>query len=298
MKYVLEKEEKMKYLPLKNNSIFRAYFFVILNPKSFWALLCFLRTVAFDFFILQFMVKWGFKKVVIVDVDHPLDEKVPFEPTKLPIYLDFINFWVRPMSFMIKRFGVKKSIPYCISYLQAIERCYAEAARMYRFRMSTTKRPSAKACRKFRMIHILDPHYLCVPSLHVTIVNLAYNFFRDSFRALSMPEDEIDFYTKELYDGAIEITETVLYVKQHSVNCIPAALYMCLGILQERFSVVDSVNFIEKLFVRSKDIQDDDKKKIQEHIHFLFEQLLLEGSVEDDWTIPVKRWILSYKSIA
>jgi hypothetical protein len=111
-----------------------------------------------------------------------------------------------------------------------------------------------------------------------------------------MEKEELTFYTSELYDGAVEITETVLYVKQHSVNCIPAALYMCLFVLQDQFSIPDSVRFIDSLFVDSTDIKPEDIKAIQGHILFLFEQLLLEGSIEDDWTEPVKRWILNYAS--
>jgi hypothetical protein len=111
-----------------------------------------------------------------------------------------------------------------------------------------------------------------------------------------MEKEELTFYTSELYDGAVEITETVLYVKQHSVNCIPAALYMCLFVLQDQFSIPDSVRFIESLFLDSTDIRAEDVEAIQDHILFLFEQLLLEGSIEDDWTEPVKRWILNYAS--
>mgnify|MGYP000844164577 FL=1 len=288
--------EEDEFPSLKTFSVARAYFYVILNPKSLWALLCYLRTVLCDFFLLQFSVKLGFRKIPITHVDHHLDDSVPFDPTKVHVYLDFVNFWIRPMSFMLKRFGVKKAIPYCARYLNAIDRCYSEAARMYRFRMSTTNRPPADGRKGFRMIHLLDPHYLCVPSLHVAIVNLAYNFFRDTFTKLGMEKEELTFYTSELYAGAIEITETVLYVKQHSVNCIPAALYMCLFILQDQFSIPDSVRFIESLFLDSTDIRAEDVEAIQDHILFLFEQLLLEGSIEDDWTEPVKRWILNYAS--
>lgn len=294
MTYSINK--KKEYPSLKAFSITRAYFFVILNPKSLWALLCFLRTVVFDFFILQFSVKFGFKKIGIINVEHSLDEKVPFVPAKVFVYLDFINFWIRPMSFMLKRFGAKKAISHCTRYLQDIEHCYAEAARMYRLSMSTTRRPKVNGEPKFRMIHIMDPHYLCVPSLHVAIVNLSYSFFSETFRSLGMPEDETLFYVEELYEGAIAITESVLYVKQHSVNCIPAALYMCLFILKEYFTIADSVAFIQSLFQNSEDIEKKDVQEIQNYILFLFEQLLLEGSIEDDWTIPVNRWILNYKS--
>jgi membrane protein required for beta-lactamase induction len=55
--------EEDEFLSLKTFSVARAYFYVILNPKSLWALLCYLRTVLCDFFLLQFSVKLGFRKI-------------------------------------------------------------------------------------------------------------------------------------------------------------------------------------------------------------------------------------------
>ena len=56
----------------------------------------YLGTVLEDFFWLQFAVKWGFKKLPVVDVDHPLDDEVPFAPDKVGAYLDFVAYWIRP----------------------------------------------------------------------------------------------------------------------------------------------------------------------------------------------------------
>ncbi|HOE07385.1 MAG TPA: hypothetical protein PLU33_03570 [Treponemataceae bacterium] len=287
-------QTKQELKPLASYSIFKAYITVPFHWSSLKMLLKYLRTVIFDFFLLQFSVKFGWRKIPVLSVDHELDARVPFVPGKVGVYLDFINFWIRPMSFLIERFGVKKAVPYCTEYLRVIEECYCQAARMYKFRMSTTRRPPVGKNKHFRMIHIMDPHYLCVPSLHVTIVSLAYNFYRKVFDELDLPQEEKDFYNKELYEGALAITETVLYVKQHSVNCIPAALYMCLYVLKDTFSIEGAIKFIDDLFVSSSDIAGEDKKSIHEYIGFFFERLLLEGCNEDDWVIPVQRWIISY----
>ena len=149
-------------------------------------------------------------------------------PEKVDIYLDFVNFWIRPLSFILQKMDRKRGLQYCAEYLNAINTCYQEASRMYKFRMSTTYRPPAALFGKFRMIHILDPHLLCVPSLHVAIVVLAYTFFADVFKQEHIPDDMQQKLSQELYAGALQIAETVLYVKQHSVNCIAAALYMMI----------------------------------------------------------------------
>ena len=42
-------------------------------------------------------------------------------------------------------------------------------------------------------------------------------------------------------------------------------------------------------------LSEEDKKKIHEHIHFMYERLLLEGAMEDNWVTPVARWLDAYE---
>lgn len=252
----------------------------------------FLRTVLLDFFLLQYSEKLRLRRIPVVHVGDPLDEKIPYRPDKSDTYLDFIHFWIRPLAFIIRRFGVRRALPHCACFMSAIQQAYAEAARVYRFRMSTTVRPPHGGNRNMRTIHRIDPHYLCVPSLHVAIVTLTWCFFDGVFRRENLPEDERSRRSAELYDGAVEIAEAVLYVKQHSVNCVPAALYMMTHLQDGNFGIEQATRFINDLLAKADDVPPDDKRQIAEHIHYMFERLILEGCNEDDWAVPVKRWLL------
>ncbi|QNL97525.1 hypothetical protein [Treponema sp. Marseille-Q4132] len=280
--------------PIDSYGAFLPYLIIPFRLKSAKVLFRFLRTVVRDFFWLQFSVKWRFKTIPVLDVSHPLDELIPFTPDKVKIYLNFTNFWIRPMTFLFRRLGVKKALPYCIEYLSLIETAYANAAKVYRFCMTTTQRPDYKTDAAFKMIHAFDPHLLCVPSLHVAIVILASVYYADVFKNDDFTEEERKTYTAELREGARRIIESVLYVKQHSVNCIPAAMYMMLYVLKNRFTISAGIDIINSLFADDETLSDSDKKKISAHIHFMFERLLLEGANENDWTVPVKRWLKSY----
>ena len=273
---------------------FLPYLIIPFRIKSAKVLFRFLRTVVRDFFWLQFSVKWRFKTIPVLDVSHPLDESIPFTPCKVKIYLNFTNFWIRPMTFLFRRLGVKKALPYCIEYLSLIETAYANAAKVYRFCMTTTKRPDYKTDAAFKMIHAFDPHLLCVPSLHVAIVSLSSVYYADVFKNDDLTEEERKTYTAELREGARRIIESVLYVKQHSVNCIPAAMYMMLYVLKNRFTISAGIDIINSLFTDDKTLSARDQKKLSAHIHFMFERLLLEGANENDWTVPVRRWLKSY----
>ncbi|UTC82619.1 hypothetical protein [Treponema denticola] len=280
--------------PIGSYGIFLPYLIIPFRLKSAKVLFRFLRTVIRDFFWLQFSVKWRFRSIPVLDVSHPLDELIPFTPGKVQIYLNFTNFWIRPMTFLFRRIGIKKALPYCVEYLSLIEKAYSDAARVYRFCMTTTNRPDYKADKAFKMIHALDPHLLCVPSLHVSIVILASVYYAEVFKKDDFTKEERETYTAELKEGALEIIESVLYVKQHSVNCIPAAMYMMLYVLKDRFTISNGVNIIDSLFEDAEMISEQEKKEVRAHIHFMFERLLLEGSNEDDWTVPVKRWLKTY----
>jgi len=251
------------------------------------------------FFLIQFLVKFHIMKIPVTHVDHALDKKVPFEPKRVDVYLDFINFWIRPLAMLIHRFGSFNGIPLCAEFMRYITLTYSQAARMYRCNMTTTNRPDYEETAAFRQIHKADPHLLCVPSLHIAIVCLVFSFYRMIFERENFTDEEKTQWNKELYDHAIKIAETVLYVKQHSVNCIPAALYMMTKITPELFTTTDAFNFINSLFLdapQKSHVSKEDRDKIIEHIQFTYERFLLEGAAEDDWFNPVLRWVRSYKA--
>lgn len=255
----------------------------------------FVGTVLKDFFWLQFAVKWRLKEVPIVDVDHPLDEEVPFAPENIGAYLDFIAFWIRPLGYIGRRFGDDAQRRHTVEFLRLIEQCYREAAGVYRFRMSTTRRPRHFKGR-FLAIHAFDPHYLCVPSLHVMIVVLAYTFYRRAFAELGVTGAEADALHGELFGGAVEITETVLYIKQHSVNCIPAALYAMSRITPDEVSASEVDAFVDQLFVDAPLFADDTGDRIREFVRETFGRLTEDGDGDSDWTPAVRRFLLAYQA--
>lgn len=260
------------------------------------AVLAFVRTVVTDFFWLQFSVKWGLRRVPVVDVDHPLDDEVPFAPEKVGVYLDFIAFWIRPLGYIGRRFGADAQRRYAVDYLRLIERCYREAAGVYRFRMSTTRRPRYFR-GQFLTIQLFDPHYLCVPSLHVMIVVLTYTFFRRAFAELGLSGAEADSLDAELFGGAVEITETVLYIKQHSVNCIPAALYAMSRITPEEVNDSEVEAFVDRLFADAPLLAGDADDRLRAHIREAYDHLTDAGSTDQDWTPAVRRFLGAYRAM-
>ncbi len=283
---------------LNDFKTFPTWFVSLTSPKVFVELVAYLRTVSRDFFLLQFLRKFKFIKIPIVHVDNPLDDKVPFNTRCIGDYLGFVNYWIRPLGLLVATIGRKKAVPHLADFYRCIKKAYKSAAQIYRYRLSTTNRPHYKRRIYFAGVHMLDPHYLCVPSLHIAVVCLAFSFMRKVFEQESYSAQEKELWNKELYAGAVKIAETVLYVKQHSVNCIPAALYMTTRIFPSFFFEEDAQNFLDSMFQTRKDLPSKDREQIVQYMKNLYAQFLNEGKAAEDWAAPVKNWLIKTEKSA
>ncbi len=277
--------------PLSSFSVLLAY--AVIPFRAFKTTMRLFRSIIAVFFVLQFGKKWGFLKIPVVHVDHPLDKKIPFLPQKVDIYLSFINLWICPMSMLIRRYGAKNAMPLITEWLNLLKKTYDEAGRLYRFRLTTMERPSYHKGHFFT-IHFFDPHLLCVPSLHIAIIVLCFSFYRMLFERENFTAAEKEQWNRELYEQSVAIAESVLYVKQHSVNCVPAALYMISKVFPDLFKATDAVQFIGEMFTNPQGMSGESAAEVREHLLFVYERFLLEGAHEDDWRSPVQRWLLEY----
>ena len=281
--------------PLSSFNVLLCYSTMFTTPPSAAAAFRYVATAACKFFIFQYMEKLHLLHVPVKNVDHELDDRIPFKPELLSIYMDFINYWIRCMAMLERRFGIYQGAKLCAEYLRYLTLVYAEAYTMYRECMTTTRRPPCSK-KRIKALRKADPHYMCVPSLHIAIICLTFSFYRMIFVRERFTEGEKERWNRELYERAVQIAESVLYLKQHSVNCIPAAMYMLTRIAPELFTPTDATAFIHRMFSTAQDIDEKDKKAISDYMEFIYERFLLEGSLEDDWRSPVIRWLDSYRA--
>lgn len=290
----MEKSGTRRLHSFKEYKSIKTYLFLVFYPPTFIPFIKCVHTALHKFFFLQFSVKMKLRKIPVVSVDNALDKKIPFTPERVSVYLDFIHSLARPLGFCISTFKGKERVKIITGVLDLLRSCYDTASRIYSFRMSTTDRPHYKKDRHFRLIHALDSHLMCVPSLHVAIMIMAWIYYRDVFKLPFFNEEETKYYTDQVYESARAITETVLYVKQHSVNCIPAAIYMMTNLLTDKFTLEDANYFIDTLFVQCTDISDQTKQELYTYIHTMFNRFVQENASTDDWTVPIKNWLVNY----
>jgi hypothetical protein len=242
-------------------------------------------SIFYNFFFSQYRAALLPGRIPVSRVDHPLDQKIPFVPSWVNVYLDFIAFWQRMLSFLLRRFG-RRAFGAVRDFIVSIGKLYAFAAESYRRNLSTTDRPFYIARPRFFLIHLVDPHLMCIPSLHVMVVILTYTKFAAILRSLNVSADiDVSALVEEVKQGALNITQAILFVKQHSVNCIAAALYAMTRFDPELFPPEEAEAFTALLF--GENLPAADAAEIKAHIISLYRRFVEEGTSAQSWEEPL-----------
>ncbi|MDR2477292.1 MAG: hypothetical protein LBD18_05870 [Treponema sp.] len=199
-----------------------------------------------NFFFRQYRAALLPGRVPVTRVDHPLDLKIPFIPGWVTIYLDFTSFWTRMLSFLLHTYK-RKAFTDVREFIKSMGELYKFAAEVYQNNFSTTDRPFYIARPRFFLIHLLDPHLMCIPSLHVMVVIRTWTRFAAIIRSMGDAE-RFAPQIEEMKQGALAITQAILFVKQHSVNCIAAAFYAMTCYDPELFPSSQAEAFAAMLF--------------------------------------------------
>jgi len=216
-------------------------------------------------------------------------------------------YWIRMLAFLLHTYG-RRAYDAVREFIVSMGRLYAFAAQTYQKNFSTTDRPFYIARPRFFLIHLLDPHLMCVPSLHVMVVVWTYRNFEAILRSFN-DAGRCSAQIEEMKQGALAITHAILFIKQHSVNCIAAALYAMTRFDGELFPPEEAEAFIKQLFweappdapagrlpanykvrpwaaPRTK-IPAADASIIKTHITSLFRRFLEEGKTAREWEEPL-----------
>ncbi|MDR1373939.1 MAG: hypothetical protein LBJ24_03105 [Treponema sp.] len=260
---------------------------IILNPGlRKIGFRCFKRIIN-NFFLLQYKAAL-LRTIPVSRVDHPLDAKIPFLPAWVGTYLDFTAFWIRITGFVMDRYGARGE-RLLGDFIDSMGRLYVFAAEVYTKNLSTTDRPPYFDSLRFILIHAVDPHLMCIPSLHVMVMIRSYTGFTAIVRALG-GEEALAPQLLEIRRGALAITEAVLYVKQHSINCIAAAMY-AMTRFDCSFPPGEAEGFTASLFTGPGPVSPEDCAVIRDYMLNLYRRFLSEGKNALSWKEPLLRFL-------
>ncbi|MDR0399325.1 MAG: hypothetical protein LBH51_00090 [Treponema sp.] len=235
-------------------------------------------------------------RIPVSQVDHELDALIPFVPGWVGVYLDFVGFWVRMLGFLLGRFG-GKGRGAAADFLDSMGRLYAFAGEVYQRNLSTTRRPFYIRRPRFLLIHLADPHLMCIPSLHVMVAIHSYTRFARIMEELEGGDagsSGASPLAAGFRRGALDITEAILYVKQHSVNCVAAAMYAMTRFDGAAFPPEEAERFGAELFAGDSArtatlprIGPEAGERVREHILELYRRLCRQAGAGEDWARPL-----------
>lgn len=283
-----------------SGSITYLVFIVFTSWRLFWKTVRFIGTVTKKFFIDQFMYRYALiggasHAPLVRNVEHPLDSHIPRRYDKIETYLGFVKLWISALSYVRRREG--RSFNYEImEFITGLERCYIDAASVYGTCLSTTRRPSRAPNPRLAFVYAVDPHLFCVPSLHVLVVCYTYKKLENLLRARGV----LERFKSELAAvkaRAIAITESILYVRQHSINCIPTALAM-LSVIIPNFNEVEAKAFLSELFKNDHDITESSRNEIIVYMMKLYDRVVWNGLETRERYSAITDFLLSYEEIS
>ena len=247
---------------------------VALRPALWIPLGRYLVVVWRDFFWPQYHLRAFPRGRVIVPVDGALDARIPFRPEIYPKYLSFVSLWIDTLGFTRARAGAA-AFPLWLQFLEGLEALYLDAGAISKAHPTTTTRPAGLRGPRMALIKWVDPHYHCLPSLHILVIAYTHLKYQE-WRPLLGQGPEAGAWDDYLRKEMLEIAESVLYVKQHSVSCIAGSLFF----LTARFPEADEAfaeAFIQALFEAENDVPAEE---IRAFIGALYRELLRRHRAE------------------
>ncbi len=251
---------------------------------------------AFDairFFFLPQFANSFVRTRPVVSVDHPIDDEIPFRGGLVGTYLGFIQYWMDTALRLKRAYGDDAGVD---GMVRDLAKLYRDAGKVYLRCHSTTRRPARFEDLRFAIIHLFDPHMNCVPSLHVTLVYATWALARALVldRGGDADEAAVDWLEK-LYDRGVRITESILFLKQHSVNCVGASFFYLNAEYPKLFDDERCERFMRDLFTREgSDLAARDRAR--ERMVDLYRELKADAASRpgESWDATVLRFLERY----
>jgi hypothetical protein len=229
-----------------------------------------------EFFLPQFQTRLRPGSRPISVVQHREDASLPFVPSCVHSYLGYMAIWLKTLQYLHDAFG-KQALKDIEKMIRDVCLLYYAAGRVYRRCQSTTKdRRIPPLNPYFILIQLCDPHLHCIPSLHVLTICYNYHKTRQIVMKLSSGQAGKEFYSEaaaQTYALALQITEAILLVKQHSLVDIGPSLFLLSSLFPD-YDRREVKRFIQRLFENRRGISLEAKARLRSVILQTYDELL------------------------
>ncbi len=278
---------------IANLSVKRAVITFLLKKETRGTGLSLIGTIVGKFFLPQFSSKFRVTNREIIKVDHTLDRLIPFSSTYLPTYMSFTKLWIQSIYFVLKEFGAP-SLPFIRQFLEGLKTLYITGSTVYDTYLSTTQRPKSGKNIPLKLVHMADPHLHCFPSLHVMIVSYTYIKISGYIDTAASDPEEYGREKDYLFSEVVNIIDSVLFLKQHSVNCIPAGFFALRSTIKdfpEEFPYT-----VAKQMLKTSGLSHVSQETVRHYITELYSTFLKQSSGTDDVEVLID-FLRNYRQI-
>ncbi len=243
-----------------------------------------LRAAITEFFLPQFQTRLlpGVRPISVME--HREDASLPFVSSCVRSYLGYMAIWLKTLRYLYDAFG-KQALTDIEQMVRDICLIYYAAGRVYRRRQSTTtNRRTPPLNPYFILIRLFDPHLHCIPSLHVMTMCYNYHKTRQIVMKLSFGRAGKEIYTEaaaQTYTLALQITEMILLVKQHSLVDIGPSLFLLSSMFPD-YDQREVKRFIRGLFENRRVVDRYAKARLRAGILQTYEEMLARKRLYPD----------------
>ena len=244
----------------------------------------FLKAAITEFFLPQFQTRLfpGIRPISVVQ--HREDASLPFVPSCVRSYLGYMAIWLKTLQYLYDAFG-KQALTDIEQMIRDICLINYAAGRVYRLCQSTsTSRRTPPLNPYFILIRLFDPHLHCIPSLHV--MTICYNYYKTRQIVMKLKDGQAgkEIYTEavaQTYTLALQITEAILLVKQHSLIDVGPSLFLLSSLFPD-YDQREVKRFIGGLFENRRVIEPETKARLRAVILQTYEKMLVRKRLHPD----------------
>ncbi len=229
-----------------------------------------------EFFLPQFQSRLfpGIRPISVME--HREDASLPFLPGCVRSYLGYIAIWLKTLQYLYGAFG-RQALRDIEQMIRDVCLIYYAAGRVYkRCQSTTTSRRTPPLNPYFILIRLFDPHLHCIPSLHVMTMCFNYHRTRQIVMKLGSRQAGKELNSEaaaQTYTLALQITEVILLVKQHSLVDIGPSLFLLSSLFPD-YDQREVNRFISELFENRRVIGPQSMARVRNGILQTYEEML------------------------
>jgi hypothetical protein len=225
-----------------------------------------------------------------INIELPIDSKIPFEPKVFFSYASHIGLVVHGVNFAKKEFG-KEAEADVLKFSNDLVALFPEASKVFNKTQTSLHRPKGGGLA-IKTLRVLDNEKNACPSLHAEIVALAYSRITDIIDAHAKDKEEYEPMKEFYFKQAVRILESVLLIKQHAVMDIGVGLGVLSG-LDKTFSRERAEKMVNAMF--EKENYGMDKavvNEIREIILSIYNEVT--EKITENLKTPISEVIIEY----